>query len=219
MGLFKKLQSGSQPSFKFQTKRFSFGTILWTYRLCFLYSCRILSSPFVNVLSAVFYDFQNYLSNRFWNEVVSDYRKPVPSKKSMSGRAQVSLTSYYLFDSLNKYWISAERWYGSYSIRIVYDQTHRFELCNSLLCQNIPWWLKYFQMGLENLSQIICEQHVKCTSSDAVSRMLQNLPKTLRTMLVMQMPPNELRVYSCLEWHYQHVPVLQWTKTRIESLD
>ena len=118
MGLFKKLQSGSQPSFKFQTKRFSFGTILWTYRLCFLYSCRILSSPFENVFSAVFYAFQSNVSKKVWTrprEVVPYYRKPVPSTKSMSGRAQVSLTSYYLFDSLNKYWISAERWYGSYT--------------------------------------------------------------------------------------------------------
>ena len=35
IGLSKNLQRGSQPSFKFQTKRFSLGTTCCTYRLCF----------------------------------------------------------------------------------------------------------------------------------------------------------------------------------------
>ena len=139
MGLSKNLQRGSQPSFKFQTKRFSFGTILWTYRLCFLYSCRILSSPFVNILSAALNAFQNYVSKGFWNEIVSEYRKPVSSKRSMSWQAQVSLTSYYWFDSLNKYHLND----GTSIIEcFVNNRTHRFELFDSLLCQNIPWWLQ-----------------------------------------------------------------------------
>ena len=35
IGLFKNLHSGSHPSFKFQTSKFSFGTVAMTYALCF----------------------------------------------------------------------------------------------------------------------------------------------------------------------------------------
>ena len=35
IGLLRNLQSGSHPSFKFQTSRFSFGTVAITYSLCY----------------------------------------------------------------------------------------------------------------------------------------------------------------------------------------
>ena len=35
IGLFKNLQSGSHPSFKSHTRRFSFGTVAITWQLCF----------------------------------------------------------------------------------------------------------------------------------------------------------------------------------------